>query len=178
MRIYTVHIKETDRQPPDDIKAVAVREAFSIWAFLFRFLWAAANGAWIVAAIILGVEIALVAGMSVAGLDDTSAVLLGLVWAFAIGLFARDLKRWELSILGYELRGAVVARDRDDALRRYFDEEGISETSESDSDKTVPQFREDIVAPPLGDTPRMTVRPSDAVTDVPPGPRLGPRLTQ
>lgn len=184
MRIYTVHVKETDRRAPDDLKAVAVREAFSIWAFLFRFLWAAFNGAWIVAAILLAVEIVLVVSVVSFGFDGGTGLLLGLLWAVAVGLFARDLKRWELGVLGYEMRDAVVAEDDGDALRRYFAEKGDAGAARPTESRTVPQFREDVVAPPLEDAPRMTTRPGGTPPDKsspgspsgpPPGPRLGPR---
>lgn len=175
MRIYTVHIKKTRRDAPDDLKAVAVKEAFAFWAFVFRWIWAAFNGMWISAAIILALELVMAVGMFAAGLDPSTAVVIGLVWAFAIGLFGRDLKRWELGVLGYELKGTVVGGNADEALRRFFElSEGYDATGDA---RSTPRFREDVVAPDMETSPRMTARPGDIPDNPPPGPRMGPRLT-
>lgn len=178
MRIYTVHVKETDRREPDDLKAVAVREAFSVWAFLFRWLWAAGNGAWIVAAILLAIEVVVAVTITAVGMVGPTALLLGLVWMFAVGLFGRDLKRWELGILGYEMEGAVVAENGDDALRRYFADTTRDREDRLAAARATPVFREDVVAPSIAASPRMTAPPggydTDNGTTVP---RAGPRLT-
>lgn len=198
MRIYTVHVKEADRREPDDLKAVAVREAFSVWAFLFRWLWAAGNGAWIVAAILLAIEIGLAVSMVAVGFGGPPATLLGLVWMVAVGLFGRDLKRWELGILGYEMEGAVVAEDGDDALRRYFADTTRDRDARHAAARASPVFREDVVAPSIPTpsiaapsiatpstptpavpaAPRMTAPPGGYDTDNGATvPRAGPRLT-
>lgn len=92
-------------------KPVLVAEGFSWGALVFGPLWLAASGAWIFAAIVLAVDVAL------------AMFAPGWTWwiaAFVTGLFGQDLRRMALELRGYALVHVVAASSIDGALARLL----------------------------------------------------------
>jgi hypothetical protein len=90
---------------------VLVPEGFSWGGFVFGPLWLAASGAWIFAAIVLAVDLAL-------GLFAPDWALV--IAAFVTGLFGHDLRRLALGLRGYTLVHVIAASSFDGALARLL----------------------------------------------------------
>ena len=108
MNGYTAHLKP-GRSP------VLVREGFSWAAWLFGPLWLAAHRAWIPAALLGAITVAIWVLLS-PGL--VAVVGFGLGWLS--GLLGQDLRRWSLERRGYVLAHVLSARDAETALGRLL----------------------------------------------------------
>ncbi len=109
MRVYTAHLRA-------DSAPVLVREGFSWGALIFGPLWLLAHRAWITAVLALCAWVLIVA---LPGLPERW--LFGVLFAWALGLWGNDVRRWSLSRRGYLLAHVVAARDRDAAFARLLD---------------------------------------------------------
>ena len=123
MRIYTVH--EPPRRDDELLAHTArfrfVRDGFHFWAFLLAPLWMLRHRLWlefIVYALLVG-------GVTFAlrrlGVAETAGLWVALLLAVLIGIEASSLRRWKLARSGYENLGVVVAKDLEEAERRFFD---------------------------------------------------------
>lgn len=110
MRVFTSHLR-ADRMP------LLVREGFSWGAFLFGFLYLAANRAWIPAVLNLA---ALLLAVALGRATGSGAPLLGL--ALLQGFLGRDLVRWGLSRRGFSPGPVVAGADHDLALAKLLGE--------------------------------------------------------
>jgi hypothetical protein len=119
MRLYTVHIRPTSRDPDRDV--ILVREGFSWGALLFTVLWALWRRLWLAAFLILLGGLVLDAIAALAALDPLSEAALSLAYALYIGFAGNDWRRRALARRGYEEQAVVGAADLGDAERRYFD---------------------------------------------------------
>ncbi len=119
MRIYTVHYRPGSVEP--DAEALLVREGFAWLAFIFAPLWALWHRLWLVFVLVASAGIALDIGLDLAGADPATVLVCGLGLALFIGFGANDWRRARLARVGYALAGVVAARDKDTALRRFFD---------------------------------------------------------
>ena len=99
MRFYTVHVRPV--RPPADPDAILVKEGFSWPAFLFSPL------------------VSLVADVVAPG--DVGQGVIGLLYAFATGLHANDVRRWTLGRAGYRIDDVVAGRGMAEAERRWLD---------------------------------------------------------
>jgi hypothetical protein len=95
-------------------------EGSSLLATLFGPLWLAAHGAWLAALAAAIVELLLGRACAIPQLWPVAPALLAGTVA-AIGLFAQDIRRWELSLGGWREIGLVAGRGHDDALLRFHD---------------------------------------------------------
>jgi hypothetical protein len=120
MRLYTVHIRRTSRDPDRDV--VLVREGFSWGAFLFTVLWALWRRLWLAAFLILLGALVLDSVAALARLDPVGEAVLSLAYALYIGFAGNDWRRRALARRGYDEQAAVGAADLGDAERRYFDQ--------------------------------------------------------
>ena len=108
MRVYTAHLRQ--RSVP-----VLVCEGFSWGALLFGPIWLATQRAWIAAALVLVVDLALgVLLPPVAG----RTVEIGI--AVLTGICGHDLVRWSLALRGYTMVHVVAGRDSDAAFLRLL----------------------------------------------------------
>ena len=119
LRLYSIHLPppySARGREPD-----ALREGFSLTAFLLTVAWALANRLWIRAAVlgaVLGVllGIGIIAGLNVAGLAVVTLAIMA--WA---GMEANDWLRTGLAKRGWREVGVIAAENEDAALRRYGD---------------------------------------------------------
>ena len=108
MKGYTAHLKP-GRSP------VLVREGFSWAAWLFGPLWLAAHRAWVPAALLAAVTIALWVL-----LPRPVVMILGFGLGWLTGLLAQDMRRWSLERRGYVMAHVLSARDEETALGRLL----------------------------------------------------------
>lgn len=110
MRLYTVHAERpgsvpvTGRARPP----VLLREGFSIWPFLFGFLWFLANRLWIEAAAMFALSVALYLLLP-APAEGVALLALHLIAGFE----GRDRQRARLARRGLVEQGVVAAPDLD-----------------------------------------------------------------
>ncbi len=107
MKIYTAHV--ADRAAPE-----LVVEGFAWGATVFGPLWFLAHRAWIPAAL------SACATAAPLLLPDPAQTLLGLVLAWAHGLFGHDLLRWSLERRGFQEQHVLAARDEEAAYARLI----------------------------------------------------------
>ena len=120
MRIYTVHVRTPAARLDRDVQLV--KEGFSWPAFFFSVLWALWSRLWLVALILLAIEVLWGLASEWLGLPAVLNAVISLGLAAALGLVANDLKRFTLFRRGYAEVGVVAGRDRDAALQRFFDQ--------------------------------------------------------
>ncbi len=105
MKVFTSHLK--DGRPP-----VLVREGFSWWAALFGCLWLLWQGAWVPAALVFALDLAV--NWLPPGVEGPASVGLLLLQ----GCFGWDLVRWGLGLRGFAAGPVVAAVDLDAAFAR------------------------------------------------------------
>jgi hypothetical protein len=110
VKLYTVHVR--DRREP-----VLVREGFSWGALIFGPFWLFAHRAWLAGGLVL------LAGLTLAGAPQPGGLVLDAGFAWALGLFGNDLRRWTLAQRGYTFAGVVGAPDPDAALARLLQQQ-------------------------------------------------------
>ncbi|MBO0662008.1 DUF2628 domain-containing protein [Jiella sp. MQZ9-1] len=100
-------------------EAVFVRDRFSVFAFLFTFLWMFRHGLWRWGLLSLaGIVIANLIGM-IAGFQ-TSAAIIALLLAVLIGLEGPHLRAADLRKKGWQDAAIFEAEDTDDAELIYY----------------------------------------------------------
>lgn len=109
MTVWTVHTA-------DDGRSRLVRDGFSWGATLLGPFWLAAFGAWMPAALLAVIWVA-VAALAGTGLGPACGAAL----AVLTGYLADDMRRWSLDWRGYRLVHVVAAADEDAALARLLD---------------------------------------------------------
>ena len=117
LKVYTVHLRQPVRDAERDI--VLVREGFSWGAFLVSVLWALWNRLWLVAIVLMALELVLPLVAGWAGLGAASGGILSIALAVLAGLFGNDLKRWTMEGRGYAEVALVAARSPDEAQQRF-----------------------------------------------------------
>jgi hypothetical protein len=123
MSVYTV--LEPQKQIGSAVERadrfVFIREGFTWSAFLFAPLWLVCRRLWLAffayAVLVVAVEVAL----RFAGVGPGGQIAVGALIALLVGLEAANLRRWTLVRRGWQELGAVIADDRDEAERRFFD---------------------------------------------------------
>jgi hypothetical protein len=108
VRYYTVHLRA-------GAAPVLVPERFSWGAAIFGPLWLLAHRAWIAAAI----AFLIIAVIAAFGRGSITAMA-WLAYAWLLGLFGHDLRRWSLAGRGYALVHIVAARDAESAEARLL----------------------------------------------------------
>ncbi len=137
MPIYTVHEPPTGGTHPVPERFVFVRDGFYGWAALLTPLWLLRHRLWLV---FLIYAVAIIAGTWALRSLGVSAT--GLFWVFAlvsllVGLEASTLRRWTLARRRWRDLGVVMAKDRGEAERRFFDR--WSQAAQSQTAQVAPQ---------------------------------------
>jgi len=121
-RLYTAYLRISgDTAPYDDGELRLVKDGFSWPAFLLAVPWALWHRMWIVAAVLLAVDVALGVLPGLAGLGDLTQGVLSAGLALAIGFAGSDLRDATLRAQGYVAVDVVVAESRDMAERRFLE---------------------------------------------------------
>ncbi len=118
IRLYTYHMKPGETPLA---AAVAVREGFSIWAFLFGALWALYHGLWLVAVVLAAVPLLIEVAAIEGWLQQEVAAVALLLFNVYIGCSANDWRRERYRRRGWVMAGLASGRDQTEADRRFFD---------------------------------------------------------
>jgi hypothetical protein len=122
MPVYTVHAPLTaSAARPDADRFVFVRDGFHVWAALFGVVWFAFHQLWLALLAYVVVVTALAAGLWLSHVGSDVSLFVLLLVALLTGLEAASLRRWTLSRGNWRELDVVVARNRDEAERRFFD---------------------------------------------------------
>jgi hypothetical protein len=121
--IYTVHEPplRAGAAAPEPERYVFVRDAFSVWAFLFAPLWMLRYRMWLVLVLYLAITVGLETVIHVAGASAFVTALVGVLISLLVGLEAGTLRRFTLQRRGWKYVGVVSGEDREAAEQRYFD---------------------------------------------------------
>ena len=111
MKFFSVH--------RDEDKLVLVREGFSWAAAVFNFAWALYHRAWTIAGLLIAVTYP--AHMWLAHQDSGLKTAGMIAFGGVVGFVANDLRRWWLGLMKYEKLGVVSGLNKQDAERRFLD---------------------------------------------------------
>jgi uncharacterized protein DUF2628 len=134
MPVYTVHaplIAGTARPAAD--RFVFVRDGFHVWAALAAVLWLAFNRLWLALLGYIVVMLAVTAGLWLLHVGSDVRLVVFILIALLMGSEAASLQRWTLSRGKWRQLDVVVAKNRDDAERRFFDRWVEGRTAAADS---------------------------------------------
>jgi len=122
MPVYTVHAPRsygTDvRTTPDRI--VFVRDGFSIWAFLLGPVWLIWRRLWLALFGYIVLQLVVEFALRLIHATQDTRFFVMFVIALLMGLEASTLRRWTLTRRKWRQLDIVVARNREDAERRFF----------------------------------------------------------
>jgi Protein of unknown function (DUF2628) len=119
--IYTVHV-------PDDVagsveradRTVFVREGFSLWGFVFGWLFLVWHRLWIALAAWVALAGVIAAGWWVLRLPPDPLVAMAVLMHLFVGVEGNDLRRWRLERRRFRLVEIVSGARRDEAEYAYF----------------------------------------------------------
>jgi len=122
MPVFTVHAPRsygTDvRTSPDRI--VFVRDGFSVWAFLFGPMWLIWRRLWLALVGYIALQLAVEFTLRLIHATQDTRFFVMFMIALLMGLEASTLRRWTLTRRKWRQLDVVVARNREDAERRFF----------------------------------------------------------
>jgi hypothetical protein len=120
LHIYTVHIKpERKAGQASDIRFV--EEGFSWMAFVFSTLWALYNRLWLMAGLIIALNVLMMMVAETIRLDVISLSILQLGFQVWIGFHGNDFLRSALRKRGYVTYALVSGENTMRAEQRFFD---------------------------------------------------------
>ena len=119
-RVYTVHLGPASAvlRPR---AVVLVKEGFCWPAFFFNIVWALFKGLWITAIILFLAQILVQTGAQALGLSQEAQSIVTIGFFILVGLFANDLRRFELERRGYREVGVIAASHLSAAEQRAFE---------------------------------------------------------
>ncbi|MBI4183982.1 MAG: DUF2628 domain-containing protein [Proteobacteria bacterium] len=120
MRVYTVHVRPS---PSGEADVVLVKEGFCWPALLLPLLWGLWHGLWRTCLILALAGLALGLVVEAVAASEALEAALGVAYLLAAGVFANDLRRWELGRRGFRLAGVVSGPNREAAERRLGEEQ-------------------------------------------------------
>ncbi|WP_424628794.1 DUF2628 domain-containing protein [Bradyrhizobium sp. SYSU BS000235] len=123
MAVYTVHAPASygvDVRTTSD-RVVFVRDGFYFWAFVLSFFWLIWHRLWLALFGYVVISIASTIVLRSFGLDFGARAFVALIIALLIGLEAGSLRRWKLSRRKWRQLDVVVAKNEEEAERRFFD---------------------------------------------------------
>lgn len=118
-KLYSVHINPSAPRPYET--AEFVPEGFSLWAFMFGVLWALYHRLWVLAFILLCLNIALGGMADTMGFSMASISVLQLGLQVMVGFQANDVRRIALTKRGYIVADMVAAHTLLHAEQRFYD---------------------------------------------------------
>ncbi len=118
-KLYSVHLNPSAPRPYET--AEFVPEGFSLWAFMFGVLWALYHRLWVLAFILLCLNIALGSMADTMGFSMASISVLQLGLQVMVGFQANDARRIALVRQGYIVVDMVAAHTLLHAEQRFYD---------------------------------------------------------
>lgn len=118
-KLYSVHINPSAPRPYET--AEFVPEGFSFWAFVFGVMWALYHRLWVLAFILLCLNIALSGMAETMGFSMLSISVLQLGLQLMVGFQANDARRIALTKRGYIVADMVAAHTLLHAEQRFYD---------------------------------------------------------
>jgi len=121
LKTYNVYIKKDTDTPLET--AVFVPEGFSLWAFIFKTLWAFYHRMWSLMFLFISAELASFHLMQ-EGLINPA--LIAVTHLTFVAILASEANAWrghKLSKQGYILYDVVIATGEDEAYQRFLDNE-------------------------------------------------------
>ena len=122
MPVYTVHAPvATDAGVRATDRFVFVRDGFHFWAAVFGPVWLIWHRLWLALIGWIVVIVAVTLGLAALGAGGTAIFLVDLLLALLMGFEAASLRRWTLSRRNWRQLDIVVADNKEQAERRFFD---------------------------------------------------------
>ncbi len=118
-RLYSVHINPNASRPYET--AEFVPEGFNIWAFVFGALWALYHRLWILAFILICLNILIGALGDYYGFSAMSIYVLQMGIQLMVGFQGNDARRVFFSRKGYIVADMVAAHTLLHAEQRFYD---------------------------------------------------------
>ncbi|AIL65385.1 hypothetical protein NOVO_05055 [Rickettsiales bacterium Ac37b] len=120
--IYTIHVKNNDFN-----NAVLIKEGnFCLTALIFGIFWALYHRMWLIALILLGINILIGNTMHSQIITEIGGAVLQLCINIIFSLFAYDLRRITLSLKGYKIIDIMRGTSSSDAQYRWLDYQELS----------------------------------------------------
>ncbi|WP_439572914.1 DUF2628 domain-containing protein [Phreatobacter sp.] len=132
---YTVHVPPPKAGRDEDVATQFVADAFSWVAFLMPWLWFLWHRMWLATLGYLVLMAAIMAAAITLGVTPNAGVAVAAAFNLLVGLEATNIRRRKLRWLGYEEAGVVVARNREEAERRWFTEQAAGRAPASPPDR-------------------------------------------
>lgn len=126
---FTVHVPPPKAGRDEAVATEFVAEVFSWVAFLLPWLWFLWHRMWLATVGYVVLMAAILSAALLAGLSSTEYLAVALAFNLLVGLEATNIRRRKLRWLGYEEAGVVVARNREEAERRWFTEQAAATPS-------------------------------------------------
>jgi len=120
LKLFTVHIKPDEKTNENDM--VFVREGFSWPAFILTILWTLYHRLWFLSCVIVLVNVGLVYGVDLVGLDAAALSIFQFAFQLWVGYVANDYLREGLTQQGYVTAAVVSGENQSLAERRFLDQ--------------------------------------------------------
>ncbi len=118
-RLYSVHIDPNAPRPYET--AIFIAEGFNFWAFFFGVLWSLYQRLWILAFILLCINVALSGMAEYFGFSPFSIYVLQVGIQLMVGFQGNDARRIMLTKKGYIVADMVAAHTLLHAEQRFYD---------------------------------------------------------
>jgi hypothetical protein len=127
MNLYTIHLRRLGLDIDRDV--AVVKEGFSWPAFFLTFLWASWCRLWLVAAVYIIVQSAMLLFFYGFSLDPLSQGIFSLGLAVVFGYVANDFQQQKLSTEGFALCAVLNAKNAEQAYRQFFEKRHIKKSN-------------------------------------------------
>lgn len=119
---FTVHLGPSSAAKGGDPAVEIVPDTFTPIAFVLPWVYFLRERMWLETLAYLVLLGLLIGGSFLLGLPDIVRPIVTLLTGLLFGLEAPSLKRWHLARRGYREAAVIVAANKDEAERRWFDE--------------------------------------------------------
>lgn len=114
MKIYEIYIKSNCSEALNELDFIALRSGFSLYAAFFHFFWLLYQKMWsiLAAALLVNVAITILTNYPIFG---PLVTCLQIAIPLILGVFASDLKGYDLKRKGYIMEDIVLANCEEEA---------------------------------------------------------------
>jgi hypothetical protein len=133
MPSFTVHLPPEGDENQRLLKATFIKDGFSRSAFSFGLFWLISKRLWI-STVLFGLVLAGLLYLLIGrGLPVLAFVGISFLLFMLLALEGASLQRWRLKRRGWQEAGLVVARNQEDAERRFFDQLALGSVKDAAS---------------------------------------------